>query len=215
MWSTRRTRNFSMWTSSPTRNCWRLARSGRSTLCVRRGVLLVFKTRPRCRILLLNGTNIIIYKSSINKWHMFRFKYCRNIVKPQYYAVEKATKRAQGILNSREKQAAADQLRTYAQKERKSATKGDRFTKDVWTVGSLKDQRTDFKGQWIDRNVSEHNLCNTGTPVAGVPKSAFHKRSQLKYTCNTSCVSQHMFDSIHYFLVLFRCRIRAPRTIRR
>lgn len=104
----------------------------------------------------------------------------RNFVNPTYYATEKAAKLAQGQLNSRQKQSAADQLRDYAKKEVKASTKGDRFNKDVWTIGSLKDQRTDFKGSWIDRNVTEHNLCNTGTPVAGVPKSAFHKRSQLK-----------------------------------
>lgn len=87
---------------------------------------------------------------------------------------------AQGILGVRQKQSVADQLRGYAEKEVKATQKSrGPFKHDVWTVGSLKEQRSEFDTQWIDRNVTEHNLCNTGTPVAAVPKSAFHKRSQL------------------------------------
>lgn len=107
----------------------------------------------------------------------------RNTVRSQtHYLVERTAKRAAGQLTGRDVQSAADQLNAYAEADakKKLRAKGkDPFTKDVWTIGSLKDQRTEFKGEWIERHVTEHNLVNTGTPVAGVPKSAFHKRSQL------------------------------------
>lgn len=129
------------------------------------------------------------HKAVLTCWFLYAFVHFfstaflylgSNIVKAPYYATEKAAQRAAGILNPAAKQSAADQLRNYADKEAKIAQKGDLFNKDVWTIGSLKDQRTEFKGEWIERHVTEHNLSNTGTPVAGVPKSAFHKRSQLQ-----------------------------------
>lgn len=96
-----------------------------------------------------------------------------------HYVVVKSAKRAAGIFNNREKQSEADRLKAY-KKQDELKKKKDIFDKDVWTLGSLKEQRPEFQSQWIDRNVEEHNLCNTGTPVAGAPKSAYHKRSQLK-----------------------------------
>lgn len=106
----------------------------------------------------------------------------RNKVRTQtHYLVERAAARASGKLNKRDVQSAADQLKEFARQDKRHQTLGkvDTFTKDVWTMGSLKDQRTEFKGEWIEQHVTEHNLVNTGTPVAGVPKSAYHKRSQL------------------------------------
>lgn len=99
-----------------------------------------------------------------------------------HYRVERETKRTAGQLNRRDVQSASDQLQAYAQQDERKKTNGKvdtAFDKDVWAIGSLKDQRTEFKGEWIERQVTEHNILNTGTPVAGVPKSAYHKRSQL------------------------------------
>ena len=86
------------------------------------------------------------------------------------------------ILPNKEKQSLADRLKENKKQDAKKIKK-QIFTKDIWEMGSLKEQRTDFKSSWIDTNVAEHNLYNTGTPVASVPKSAYHRRSQLEYVC--------------------------------
>lgn len=91
----------------------------------------------------------------------------------------KLANREQGIISQRETQSTTDRLAAYRKMDERKATKVDPFVQDVWSMGSLKERRTEFKNPWIDQNVTEHNLCNTGTPVANVPKSAYHKRSQL------------------------------------
>lgn len=87
--------------------------------------------------------------------------------------------RAKGSIRPKEIQSTSDRMKAYAKQDEQKIKK-DIFTKDIWEMGTLKDQRSEFKSMWIDQNVAEHNICNTGTPVAAVPKSAFHKRSQLK-----------------------------------
>lgn len=69
-------------------------------------------------------------------------------------------------------------LRKNAEKER-THKKRD-FDKDLWEMGTLRDQREDFKNEWIERHVADHNIVNTGTPVNKVLTSAFHKRSKLR-----------------------------------
>lgn len=106
----------------------------------------------------------------------------RNHVRSQEerkHFMKKVENRTMGIISNREKQSTEDRLNAYRKQDARKKEKPNHFAHDIWTTGSLKEQRTDFKGAWIDRNVTEHNLYNTGTPIANAPKSAFHKRSRL------------------------------------
>lgn len=105
----------------------------------------------------------------------------RNTVRTDtHYATAKAAKTASGQLNERQKRSASDQLRAYADKAAAATKRATDFDVDVWSLAdSLRERRTEFHSEWIERHVNDHNLANTGTPVAAVPKSAYHKRSQL------------------------------------
>lgn len=92
---------------------------------------------------------------------------------------EKVANREKGVISQRETQSTTDRLAAYRKMDERKATKTDPFVQDVWSMGSLKERRTEFRHEFIEPHVTDHNLCNTGTPVANVPKSAFHKRSQL------------------------------------
>lgn len=132
---------------------------------------LVGQRAPRCFASLENTSNVT---DPIAK---------RNIVRQDtHYRVSRDTKRAAGQLNRRDVQSASDRLAAFAQQDKRKRVNGKvdaAFDRDIWALGALKDQRSEFRGEWIEKHVTEHNLVNTGTPVAGVPKSAFHKRSQL------------------------------------
>lgn len=92
-----------------------------------------------------------------------------------------AAKEAKGIVKKKVLKSLADSNRSFETAEAKRrASKQHVFDKDIWEIGTLADQRTDFKSDWIDEKVTTHNIVNTGTPVVSVPRSAFHKRSKLK-----------------------------------
>ena len=93
-----------------------------------------------------------------------------------------ADKAAKGIIPKRKIQSQNDRLKSYKKlneraKSNKLKTIAD---KDIWTVGNVIEQHPEYNSQWIDKNIVEHNLCNTGTAITSIPKSAFHKRSKLK-----------------------------------
>lgn len=95
-------------------------------------------------------------------------------------SIEEA-KQAKGIVKKSVLKALADHRRSIETAEAKRrVNKQHVFDKDIWEMGTLAEQRTDFKGEWIDPKVTTHNIVNTGTPVVSVPTSAFHKRSKLK-----------------------------------
>lgn len=88
---------------------------------------------------------------------------------------------AKGIVKKTLLQSVADRekfVQKNAEKEKKHKTKT--FDKDIWEMGSLREQRKDFKNEWIERKISDHNIVNTGTPINKAHQSAFHKRSKLK-----------------------------------
>lgn len=95
-------------------------------------------------------------------------------------SIEEA-KAAKGIVKKKLLTSVADRERAYqAAEQKRKKSKQVEFNKDIWEVGSLKEQRKDFKDPWIDEHIQDHNIVNTGTPVNSVPTSAFHKRSKLK-----------------------------------
>lgn len=147
---------------------------------------------PRCFASLENTSNV---SDPISKRNRVRTQEERKHYK------EKVANREKGHISNREKQSTEDRLRAYKRQDDRKTNKKDPFEQDVWTLGSLKDQRTEFKGPWIDRNVTEHNLCNTGTPVAGVPKSAYHRRSQLKYNSKDSVGAMRAFSRRFFFVL--------------
>lgn len=64
--------------------------------------------------------------------------------------------------------------------EKSSRNKQKVFDNDIWEMGTLRDQRKDFKTEWLDEHVANHNIVNTGTPIVSAHASAYHKRSKLK-----------------------------------
>lgn len=92
-----------------------------------------------------------------------------------------AEKEAKGIFKKTLLQSVEDRQKTLQQQaERDKKHKKREFVKDIWEFGSLRDQRKDFKDEWIDRKVTDYHLVNTGTPVNKAHASAYHKRSKLK-----------------------------------
>lgn len=95
-------------------------------------------------------------------------------------SIEEANE-AKGIVKKKILRSLADRTRSIETAEAKRrASKQHVFDKDIWEIGTLAEQRSDFKSDWIDEKVTTHNIVNTGTPVVSVPASAFHKRSKLK-----------------------------------
>lgn len=92
-----------------------------------------------------------------------------------------AANEAKGIVKKKLLQSVADREKSHqksAAKEKSNRSKT--FDKDLWEMGTLRDQRKDFKNEWIERKVADHNIVNTGTPINKAHASAFHKRSHLK-----------------------------------
>lgn len=95
-----------------------------------------------------------------------------------------AAKAAKGIIPKRIIQSENDRLNAQNKlKERvqlRKAKKDVIIDRDIWQVGDVIEQHPEYQTQWIDKNVVEHHLCNTGTAIKSIPKSAFHKRSKLR-----------------------------------
>ncbi|KAJ6638806.1 Ribosome biogenesis protein NOP53 [Pseudolycoriella hygida] len=93
-----------------------------------------------------------------------------------------AANAAKGIIPKRKLQSENDRLKSYDKlNERVKSKKANKtINQDIWSVGDVIEQHPEYNSQWIDKNVAEHNLCNTGTAIKTIPKGAFHKRSKLK-----------------------------------
>lgn len=133
------------------------------------------ESMPKCFSALINDSKVT---DPITKRNRVRTKDERKhfIAK----SIEEA-KEAKGIVKKTVLKSLADQKRSLETAEAKRhANKKQVFDKDIWEIGTLAEQRTDFKSDWIDEKVTTHNIVNTGTPVVSVPTSAFHKRSKLK-----------------------------------
>lgn len=95
-----------------------------------------------------------------------------------------AVKASKGIIPKRHIQSETDRLNSYNKLNERVLSKKERkqsiVDKDIWTVGDVFEQHPKYQTQWIDKNVVEHNLANTGTAIKSIPKSAFHKRSKLR-----------------------------------
>lgn len=90
-------------------------------------------------------------------------------------------KREQGIIPHRELQSIQDRLNVHKIKSSKNRKLTKTFEKDIWEIEHVKERNIEFNNnQWINRNVVEHNLKDTGTPITKIPNSAYHKRSKLK-----------------------------------
>lgn len=93
-----------------------------------------------------------------------------------------AANAAKGVVKKKLITSLADRTKSLeAAAAKSSKNKQKVFDKDIWEVGSLRDQRKDFKGDWLDEHVTNHNIVNTGTPIVTAHSSAYHKRSKLKY----------------------------------
>lgn len=92
-----------------------------------------------------------------------------------------AANAAKGVVKKKILRSLADRTKSLEEAEgKRSRHKKKVFDKDIWEMGSLADQRKDFKSEWLDETVTTHNIVNTGTPKVSIPSSAFHKRSKLK-----------------------------------
>lgn len=92
-----------------------------------------------------------------------------------------AANAAKGIVKKKLVTSLADRAKSLeASAEKSSKNKKKVFDKDIWEMGTLRDQRKDFKNEWLDENVTNHNIVNTGTPIVTAHASAYHKRSKLK-----------------------------------
>lgn len=92
-----------------------------------------------------------------------------------------AANEAKGVFKKKFVQSVNDRERNLKENAEKEKTnKKKSFDKDLWEMGSLREQRKDFKDEWIERKVADYHIVNTGTPVNKAHASAFHKRSRLK-----------------------------------
>lgn len=92
-----------------------------------------------------------------------------------------AANAAKGIVKKKLITSLADRAKSLqASAEKSNKNKQKTFDKDIWEMGTLRDQRKDFKNDWLDEHVTNHNIVNTGTPIVTAHSSAYHKRSQLK-----------------------------------
>lgn len=135
----------------------------------------LLESTPKCFASLINVSKV---PDPISKRNRVRTKEERKhfIAK----SIEDANE-AKGIVKKKVLKSLADRARSLQEAESKrKVNKQKTFDKDIWEMGSLAEQRTDLKNEWFDRQVATHNIVNTGTPVASVPSSAFHKRSKLK-----------------------------------
>lgn len=92
-----------------------------------------------------------------------------------------AANESKGIVKKKLLKSVADREKSF-QKSAANAIKNKQktFDKDIWEMGSLREQRTDLKNEWFERKIADHNIVNTGTPINKAHASAFHKRSKLK-----------------------------------
>lgn len=144
-------------------------------LTLREKRIKLLASTPKCFASLLNESKV---PDPIVKRNRVRTKEERKhfIAKSLELANE-----AKGIVKKKVLTSLADRDRSIKAAEAKRKTnKQKAFDKDIWETGTPAEQRTDFKGEWIDEHVSTHNIVNTGTPVVSVSSSAYHKRSKLK-----------------------------------
>lgn len=88
---------------------------------------------------------------------------------------------AKGIFKKKLITSLADRAKSLEAAARKSnENKKKVFDKDIWEMGTPREQRTDFKNEWLDEKVSTHNIVNTGTTYVAPHASAYHKRSKLR-----------------------------------
>lgn len=135
----------------------------------------LLESTPKCFASLINESKV---PDPISKRNRVRTKEERKhfIAK----SIEDANE-AKGIVKKKILQSLGDRTRSLKESESKrKVNKQKTFDKDIWEMGSLAEQRTDLKNEWLDGHVATHNIVNTGTPVVSVPSSAFHKRSKLK-----------------------------------
>lgn len=146
---------------------------GLLTLREKRKKLL--ESTPKCFASLLNESKV---PDPISKRNRVRTKEERR----HFIAKSKElVNDGKGIVKKKVLRSLADRARSLETNEAKRIeSKQKVFDKDIWEMGTPAEQRTDFKGEWIEDHVSIHNIVNTGTPVVSVPTSAFHKRSKLK-----------------------------------
>lgn len=92
-----------------------------------------------------------------------------------------AANAVKGIVKKKLVTSLADRAKSLqAAAEKSSKNKKKDFDKDIWEMGTLRDQRKDFKNEWLDEHVTNHNIVNTGTPIVTAHASAYHKRSKLR-----------------------------------
>lgn len=92
-----------------------------------------------------------------------------------------AANAVKGIVKKKLITSLADRAKSLeAAAEKSSKNKKRVFDKDIWEMGTLRDQRKDFKNEWLDEHVTNHNIVNTGTPIVTAHASAYHKRSNIK-----------------------------------
>lgn len=143
------------------------------TLAEKRKKLL--KSTPKCFASLINESKV---PDPISKRNRVRTKEERKhfIAK----SIEEANE-AKGIVKKSVLKSLADRNRSLkAAEAKRNASKQRVFDKDIWETGTLAEQRTDLKRDWLDSVAVRHTIVNTGTPDVSVPTSAFHKRSKLK-----------------------------------
>lgn len=93
-----------------------------------------------------------------------------------------AANAAKGIFKQKLITSLADRSKSLqAAAEKSLKNKKRTFDKDIWKMGTLREQRTDLKNEWFDEVVADHNIANTGTPVVRSHASAYHKRTKLRY----------------------------------
>lgn len=85
----------------------------------------------------------------------------------------KKNKNSSVTVNSVEDQNGTAKQRNVVNVKRKSKYP----SKDIWVECNI---RGKFQSEWIDKNVEEYHLMNTGTPKVITPKSLIQVESQLK-----------------------------------
>lgn len=135
----------------------------------------LLKSTPKCFASLLNESKV---PDPIAKRNRVRTKEERR--HPIAKSIEQANE-AKGIFKKKILKSLADRARSMETSETKrKACKKKVFDKDIWETATPAEQRTEFKNDWIEKQVATYHIVNTGTPVVSVPSSAFHKRSKLK-----------------------------------
>lgn len=143
------------------------------TLRERRKQLL--ERAPKCFAALENDSKV---KDPIVKRNRVRTKEERKHFIGKSIEAKNAEK---GIFKKKLLTSLSDRARSLQESEdKRSKSKQQVFDKDIWEMGTPLEERKDFKGEWIEEHVTNHNIVNTGTSIVSVHSSAFHKRSKLK-----------------------------------